>query len=66
MRHYLSIETKILATKHKQHCGIHFEFTPWDGHQMVKTKSLILYSGLKSGLKYNKTNINTMCSFRST
>jgi len=66
VRHYFSIETKNLATKHKQQCGIHPEFTPWDGHQMVKTESLILYSSLKFGLKYNKTNINTMCSFRST
>jgi hypothetical protein len=27
---------------------------------LVNTKSLILYCGLKSGLKYNKTNINTI------
>ncbi len=31
-----------------------------------KYKSLILYSSLKYGLKYNKTNINTICSFKST
>jgi hypothetical protein len=31
---------------------------------LVNTKSLILYSGQKSGLKCNKTNINKVCSFR--
>jgi hypothetical protein len=42
------------------------KFKPWDGHQMVNIKSLILYSGVKFELKYNKTNINTICSLRST
>jgi hypothetical protein len=32
---------------------------------MVNTKILILYSGLKFGSKYNKTNTNTICSFKS-
>ncbi len=32
----------------------------------VNTKYLSLYFGLKSGLKYNKTNTNTICSFKST
>jgi hypothetical protein len=35
--HYQSLETKILATRHKQHYEIHFEFKPWDGRQMVNT-----------------------------
>ncbi len=56
--HYLCIETKFLATRHKHHFEIHSEFRPWDGHQMVNTKSLILYFGLKYGLKYNKINTN--------
>ncbi len=64
--HYISIETKISAIRDKQHFEIHFEFRPWDGRQMVNTKSLILYSGLKSRLKCNKTNTNKICSFRST
>jgi hypothetical protein len=37
--HYLSIETKNSTTRHKQH----FEIKPWDGRQMVNTKSLILF-----------------------
>jgi len=64
--HYLSIETKILTTRHKQHYEIHFEFKPWDGHQMVNIEFLIIYSSLKYGLKYNKTSINTICSFNFT
>jgi hypothetical protein len=63
--HYLSIETEISTIKHKQHFEIHFEFRPWDGHQMVNTKFLNLYYDLKSGLKCNKTNINKVCSFIS-
>jgi len=63
--HYLSIETKISTTKHKQHYEIHSKFRPWDGCQMVNTKSLILYYGLKFGLKCNKTNTNKICSFKS-
>jgi hypothetical protein len=59
--HYLFIKTK-----HKQHYEIHFEFKPWDGCQMVNTKSLILYFGLKSGLKCNKTNTNKVYTFKST
>jgi hypothetical protein len=35
--HYLSIETKISATRHKQHSEIHFKFRHWDGCQMVNT-----------------------------
>jgi hypothetical protein len=58
--HYLSIQTK-----HKQHFEIHFKFKLWDGHQMVNTKSLILYFGLKFGLKCNKTKSNKVCSFIS-
>ncbi len=61
--HYLSIETKKLIEKHKQHSKIHFEFKPWDGHQMVNTKSLILYYGKKYRPKCNKTNTNKVCSF---
>ncbi len=64
--HYLSIETKTLATRHKQYFEIHFEFRPWDGCQMVNIESLILYYGLKFGLKCNKTNTNKVCSFIST
>ncbi len=64
--HYLTIKTKILTTKHKQHFEIHFEFRPLDGRQMVNIESLILYFGLKSGLKCNKTNINKVCSLIST
>ncbi len=63
--HYLSIETEISTIKHKQHFEIHFEFRPWDGHQMVNTKFLNLYYDLKFGLKCNKTNINKVCSFIS-
>jgi hypothetical protein len=55
-----------LAIRHKEHFEIQFEFKPWDGHQMVNTESLILHFGLKFGLKYNKTNTNTICSFKST
>jgi len=33
---------------------------------MINTKSLILYFGLKYGLKCNKTNINKVYSFIST
>jgi hypothetical protein len=62
--HYLFIKTNI-STRHKQHFEIHSEFRPWDGGQMVNIKSLILYYGLKYGLKYNKTHINTICSFGS-
>jgi hypothetical protein len=64
--HYLSIETKNSTTKHKQHYEIHFKFRPWDGCQMVNTKYLILYYGLKSRLKCNKTNTNKIYSFKST
>jgi hypothetical protein len=63
--HYLFIKPKKL-TRHKQHFEIHFEFRCWDGRQMVNTKSLILYFGLKFGLKYNKTNTNKVYSFIST
>jgi len=31
---------------------------------LVNIKSLILYFGLKFGLKYNKNNNNKVCSFR--
>jgi hypothetical protein len=31
------LETKILATRHKQHSKFQHEFKPWDGHQMVNT-----------------------------
>jgi hypothetical protein len=62
--HYLSIEKKI-AIKHKQHSEIHFEFKPWDGRQIVNTESAIMYFGLKSRPKYNKTNTNKVCSFKS-
>ncbi len=41
----------------------HEVYTFLDGF-LVSTKSLILYFGLKFGLKYNKTNINKVCSFR--
>jgi hypothetical protein len=44
--HYLSIETKISVTRHKQHFEIHSEFKPWDGCQMVNKKFPILYSSL--------------------
>jgi hypothetical protein len=64
--HYLSIETNILSTRHEQHFEIHFEFKPWDGCQMINIESLILYFGLKSRLKCNKTITNKVCSFRST
>jgi hypothetical protein len=49
--HYLSLETKILVIRHKQHFEFHFEFTPWDGHQMVNIGILIMYSNLN--LDYN-------------
>ncbi len=62
----LSIYRKTnLTIKHKQHSEIHFEFKPWDGHQMVNTKSAIMYFGLKSRPKYNKTNTNKVYSFKS-
>ncbi len=48
-----------------KHSKIHFEFKPWDSHQMVNTEFLILYSSLKSGLKCNKIKINKVCSFKS-
>jgi hypothetical protein len=64
--HYLSIETKNLATWYKQYLEIHFEFKPWDGCQMVNIEYLILYSCLKYGLKYNKTNTNKKNSFKSS
>jgi hypothetical protein len=64
--HYLFIETNFLATRHKQHYEIHSEFRPWDGCQMVNTKFLIRYSGLKFGLKCNKTNSNKIYSFGFT
>jgi hypothetical protein len=38
--HYQVLETKILAIRHKQHFEFHYEFKPWDGHQMVDTKFL--------------------------
>jgi len=63
--HYLFIETKFLATRHKQHYEIHSEFRPWDGRQMVNIKFLIRF-GLKFGLKCNKTNSNKIYSFRFT
>jgi len=44
--HYLSREQKNSAIKHKQHFEIHSKFKPWDGHQLVNTKSLILSSVL--------------------
>jgi hypothetical protein len=34
--------------------------------RLVNTKFLILYFGQKIGLKCNKSNINKVCSFRST
>jgi hypothetical protein len=33
---YQFLETKILATKHKQHFEFHYEFRPSDGRQIVK------------------------------
>jgi hypothetical protein len=59
-------KTKISVLRHKQHYEIHSKFRPWDGCQMVNTKSLILYFGLKYGLKCNKFNINKSYSFIST
>jgi hypothetical protein len=56
--HYQSIKVKISTTKHQQQFEIHFEFKPWDGHQMVNIYSLILYYSVKYELKYNKTNTN--------
>jgi hypothetical protein len=44
--HYQFLETKIPATRHKQHSKFHSKFRPWDGHQMVNTKILILYFDL--------------------
>jgi hypothetical protein len=35
--HYLFIETKHLATRHKQHFEIHLKFNPQYDRQMVKT-----------------------------
>jgi len=35
--HHLTIETKISATRHKQHYEIHSKVRPWDGCQMVNT-----------------------------
>jgi len=64
--HYLFIKPIFSSTRHKQHYEIHFKFKPWDGRQMVNTKSLVLYFGLKFGLKYNKTNTNTIYSFKYT
>jgi hypothetical protein len=64
--HYLSIETKISTTRHKQHFEIHFEFEPWDGCQMVDIESLILYFGIKFEQKCNKTNTNKVYSFKYT
>jgi len=52
--HYLFMETKISAIRHKLHFKIHFEFKPWDGRRMVNTKFVILYYSLKSKLKCNK------------
>jgi hypothetical protein len=47
------METKI-STRHKQDSEIYSKFKPWDGCQIVITKSLILYFGQKSKLKCNK------------
>jgi len=59
--HYQFLETKNLTTKHKQY----FEFTPWDGQQMVDTKFL-LYFLVKIWIKsYHEDNINKLCSIRS-
>jgi hypothetical protein len=44
--HYQFLETKILATRHKQHAKFQFKFRPKDGYQMVNTSLLILYSNL--------------------
>jgi hypothetical protein len=63
--HYLSIETKISTTIHKQHYEIHFEFRPWDGCQMVNIEFLILYYSLKFELKCNQINNNKVYSFKS-
>jgi hypothetical protein len=38
--HYQFSKTKIIARRHKQHFGLHFEFGPWDGHQMVNIEFL--------------------------
>jgi hypothetical protein len=38
----------------------------WKETCLINTKSLILYFGLKSGLKCDKTNTNEVFSFRST
>ncbi len=62
--HYEFLETKILATRHKQHCEFHYEFRPWDGCQMVNTSFSFIF-WFNSGLKiYHETNTNKICSFK--
>jgi hypothetical protein len=56
--HYQFLQTKIPTIRHKQHYEFHFEFRPWDGHQMVDTQFL-LYILVKIRTKsYHETNIN--------
>ncbi len=60
--HYQFLKTKNVTTKHRQY----FEFTPWDGRQMVDTKFL-LYFLVKIWIKsYREINTNKFCSIRST